>query len=101
MRERRQRYLRKFLSLYYNDQIVQGCMKGQMLLEHLFLNEYVHSLLLKFMRFVSWKSRVCVQASGWMLTRTCPSCAHERQEQAQTKAGDQVDLTFSSSEAMP
>ena len=81
--------------------IVQGYVKGQTLLELLFSNEYVHSLRLKVMRFVSWKSHVRAQASTWMSTRTCPSCAHERQEQAQTKAGDQVDLTFSSSEAMP
>lgn len=76
-------------------------MKGRMLLKHLFLNEYVHSLLLKVMIFVSWKSHVCVQASVRMPTWTCPSCAHERQEKVQTKAGGQVDLTFSSSVVMP
>ena len=64
MRERRQRYLRKFLSLYYNDQLVQGSVKGRMLLEHLFLNEYVHSLLLKVMRFHGSHMYVCRQVCG-------------------------------------
>lgn len=54
------------------------------------------NLHLKVMRFVSWKVHVRAQASVWMPTWTCPSCAHGRLEQAQTKAGGQVDLTFSS-----